>query len=81
MSKSVSVKWARSPAERDYPAAASYLGLTAAAALVKDLTAPTLGALAAVAAAYILRGPGGGPSGTRAAQGTLRPPASNIAKP
>jgi hypothetical protein len=39
MSKSVSVKWARSPAERDYPAAASYLALTAAPALVKDLTA------------------------------------------
>ncbi|HWG28471.1 MIP/aquaporin family protein [Actinospica sp.] len=38
------------------------------------LTAPTVGALVAVAAAYILRGPGGGPSGSRAAQGTLRPP-------
>lgn len=36
------------------------------------LTAPVLGALVAVAAAYILRGPGGGPGGTRAAQGTLR---------
>ena len=35
------------------------------------LTAPLLGALIAVVAAYILRGPGGGPSGTRAAQGTL----------
>ncbi|MDT5134112.1 MAG: aquaporin [Mycobacterium sp.] len=35
------------------------------------LTAPPLGMLIAVAAAYILRGPGGGPDGTRAAQGTL----------
>jgi aquaporin Z len=35
------------------------------------LTAPLLGALAAVAAAYVLRGPGGGPSGSRAAQGSL----------
>lgn len=35
------------------------------------LTAPTLGMLIAVAAAQILRGPGGGPSGTRAAQGNL----------
>ena len=38
------------------------------------LTAPFLGALAAVGAAFILRGPGGGPSGSRAAQGTLQPP-------
>ena len=38
------------------------------------LTAPLLGALAAVAAAFILRGPGGGPGGSRAAQGTLQPP-------
>ncbi|TJZ99731.1 MIP/aquaporin family protein [Actinacidiphila oryziradicis] len=38
------------------------------------LTAPVAGALAAVVAAYILRGPGGGPSGSRAAQGTLLPP-------
>ncbi|SDJ47448.1 aquaporin Z [Frankineae bacterium MT45] len=38
------------------------------------LTAPLLGAILAVVAAYILRGPGGGPSGTRAAQGTLGPP-------
>jgi aquaporin Z len=38
------------------------------------LTAPVAGALAAVAAAYILRGPGGGPSGSRATQGTLLPP-------
>jgi aquaporin Z len=38
------------------------------------LTAPVIGALAAVVAAYILRGPGGGPSGSRAAQGTLLPP-------
>jgi aquaporin Z len=35
------------------------------------VTGPTLGALAAVGAAYILRGPGGDPDGTRAAQGTL----------
>ncbi len=35
------------------------------------LAAPTVGAAIAVAAATILRGPGGGPSGTRAAQGTL----------
>jgi aquaporin Z len=34
------------------------------------LTAPPLGALAAVAASYILRGPGGDPGGTRAAQGS-----------
>lgn len=38
------------------------------------LTAPLLGALVAVAAAYVLRGPGGGPSGSRAAQGTLGSP-------
>jgi aquaporin Z len=38
------------------------------------LTAPLLGAVTAVGAAYILRGPGGGPSGTRAAQGTLQQP-------
>jgi aquaporin Z len=36
------------------------------------LTAPLLGAVVAVAIAYILRGPGGGPDGTRAAQGSLR---------
>jgi len=35
------------------------------------LTAPPLGMLIAVAAAYILRGPGGGPHGIRAAQGNL----------
>lgn len=34
------------------------------------LTAPLLGALAAVAVAYVLRGPGGDPDATRAAQGT-----------
>jgi hypothetical protein len=33
--------------------------------------APPLGMLVAVAAAYILRGPGGGPHGIRAAQGNL----------
>jgi aquaporin Z len=38
------------------------------------LTAPTLGALLAVGAAWILRGAGGGPDGSRAAQGTLQPP-------
>jgi aquaporin Z len=35
------------------------------------LSAPPLGMLIAVAVAQILRGPGGGPDGTRAAQGTL----------
>jgi len=35
------------------------------------LTGPPLGALLAVAAAYVLRGPGGDPGATRAAQGTL----------
>lgn len=34
---------------------------------------PMLGALLAVAVAYVLRGPGGGPSGSTAAQGTLAP--------
>jgi aquaporin Z len=34
---------------------------------------PMLGALLAVAVAYVLRGPGGGPSGPTAAQGTLGP--------
>jgi len=38
------------------------------------LVAPTLGMLIAVAAAQILRGPGGGPSGRRAAEGTLPNP-------
>lgn len=42
------------------------------------LTAPLLGSVVAVAAAYILRGPGGGPSGSRAAQGTLEPPTTNL---
>ena len=37
------------------------------------LAGPMLGALLAVAAAAILRGPGGGPSGSRAAQGTRDP--------
>lgn len=40
------------------------------------LTAPLLGAVIAVAAAYVLRGRGGGPNGSRAAQGTLQPPAT-----
>lgn len=35
------------------------------------LAAPAIGMLVAVAAAYILRGPGGGPVGTRSAQGAL----------
>ena len=38
------------------------------------LLAPTLGMLLAVGAAHILRGPGGGPDGSRAAQGSLTPP-------
>lgn len=38
------------------------------------LAGPFVGALVAVIAAYVLRGPGGGPSGTRAAQGTLTEP-------
>jgi aquaporin Z len=45
------------------------------------LTAPLLGALLAVGAAYILRGPGGGPGGSRAAQGTLLPPLIRRQKP
>jgi aquaporin Z len=43
------------------------------------LTAPPLGALGAVAASYILRGPGGDPGGTRAARGTPPEPANNPA--
>jgi aquaporin Z len=35
------------------------------------LAGPTIGALIAVGIAYVLRGPGGGPSGTQAAGGTL----------
>ena len=38
------------------------------------MAGPALSAAVAVAAATVLRGPGGGPSGTRAAQGTLRCP-------
>ena len=38
------------------------------------LTAPTLGAIIAVGCAWILRGPGGGPDGSKAAQGDLTPP-------
>ena len=45
------------------------------------LTAPPLGALAAVAASYILRGPGGDPGGTRAARGTLPEPGNDPAGP
>lgn len=37
------------------------------------LAGPMLGALLAVAVANVLRGPGGGPSSSKAAQGTLRP--------
>lgn len=37
------------------------------------LIAPLLGAALAVTAAAVLRGPGGGPSGTRAAEGSLNP--------
>ena len=47
------------------------LGVPLAVELWIYLTAPPLGALAAVAASYILRGPGGDPGGTRAARGTL----------
>jgi aquaporin Z len=39
------------------------------------LAAPTLGLLLAVEAAWILRGPGGGPIASRAAQGAPSPPA------
>jgi aquaporin Z len=38
------------------------------------LAAPTLGMVLAVGAAWILRGPGGGPVASRAAQGSLVPP-------
>ena len=38
MAKKVKVKWAQSPAEHDYPAAASYLALTATPGLVDALT-------------------------------------------
>ncbi len=40
------------------------------------LSAPLIGALIAVGAAYVLRGPGGGPASIRAAQGTLGQSAS-----
>jgi aquaporin Z len=40
------------------------------------LTAPFAGAVVAVAAAFVLRGRGGDPDGTRAAQGTLQSPVS-----
>jgi hypothetical protein len=39
MAKKVTVEWADAPAEHDYPAAASFLRLTAAPALVEVLTA------------------------------------------
>jgi hypothetical protein len=39
VAKAVSVTWADAPAQHDYPAAASFLLLTASAALVEDLTA------------------------------------------
>jgi hypothetical protein len=38
MSRTVTVKWADAPADHDYPAAASYLRLTVAPALVEILT-------------------------------------------
>jgi aquaporin Z len=38
------------------------------------VTGPLLGAVAAVGVAQILRGPGGGPTGSTAAQGSLDPP-------
>lgn len=38
------------------------------------VSGPTLGMMLAVAAAWVLRGPGGGPVGSRAAQGSLQPP-------
>lgn len=38
------------------------------------LAGPTLGAVIAVGFAWILRGPGGGPEGSKAAQGSLTPP-------
>jgi aquaporin Z len=43
------------------------------------LTAPLLGSLLAVGAAYILRGPGGDPGGQRAAQGALVAPSRSPA--
>ena len=39
MAKSATVRWADAPAEKDYPAAASFLRLTAAPPLVEVLTA------------------------------------------
>jgi aquaporin Z len=42
------------------------------------LLGPLSGALLAVGAAYVLRGPGGDPGGTRAAQGALVPPAGAV---
>jgi len=45
------------------------------------LAAPLLGAVLAVAAAYILRGPGGGLAGSRAAQGSLTPPMARRRQP
>jgi aquaporin Z len=41
------------------------------------LVAPPVGMVIAVAAAHILRGPGGGPDGRRAAEGTLPGPADD----
>ncbi len=45
------------------------------------LTAAPLGALGAVAASYILRGPGGDPGGTRAARGMLPEPGNSPPAP
>lgn len=42
------------------------------------LAGPAAGTLLAVAAAYVLRGPGGGPTGSRAAQGTLGDPRAQL---
>ncbi|PYC76269.1 hypothetical protein C7C46_22590 [Streptomyces tateyamensis] len=39
MAKTLTVRWADAPAEHDYPAAASFLSLTAGPALVEVLTA------------------------------------------
>ncbi len=41
------------------------------------LAGPSIGCVIAVAFAFILRGPGGGPDGTRAAQGSLSPAAKH----
>ncbi len=45
------------------------------------LAGPLLGALLAVGVAYLLRGPGGGTSGSLAAQGSIKPEISRPGKP